>query len=197
MPNPNRFRMRIGLNHFLVVVTNSVGISVEYFAESVQKEPDWTMWLDYSDNPQLKGLRHSQFGWDLVGLARLFWAHISSPNQVPLSGEVTKPTATVSAPYLVPTKQDKRSTKETRELILAYVRDNPNCTRLDIAKALERSKTPYLLGQIEVLVKNGALARTRKMQREGRSEYRYVFVGRGRELDEKIEDFLFQLHKKD
>lgn len=62
-------------------------------------------------------------------------------------------------------------------MILEFVLENPNCTRLEISRHLGRSKNPFVLAQIEWLVMNGKLARTTNVRPNGTIEYRYIFVG--------------------
>lgn len=83
---------------------------------------------------------------------------------------------TVSSPYQKPPRQEKRSAEQAMAMIRDYVLAHPFCTRLEIARAIGRSKSPYLLSQIEWLVLNGTLARSINMRPNGAIEYRYIVV---------------------
>ena len=61
-------------------------------------------------------------------------------------------------------------------MIREFVLEHPFCTRLEIARAIGRSKSPYLLAQIEWLVMNGTLARSIQIRPNGAIEYRYIVI---------------------
>lgn len=85
--------------------------------------------------------------------------------------------STVSTPSQNKKRQEKRPAEQAMQMICQFVLDHPNCTRLEIARAIGRSKTPFLLTQIEWLVLQGHLARTVNPRPNGTFEYRYVYVG--------------------
>lgn len=66
--------------------------------------------------------------------------------------------------------------EQAMQLIHDFVLGHPNCTRLEIARAIGRAKTPYLLSQIEWMVLHGTLARTTNVRPNGVIEYRYIVV---------------------
>lgn len=85
--------------------------------------------------------------------------------------------STVSAPSRTQKQADKRPAGQSMELIRCYVVDHPGCTRLEIARGIDRKKTPNTIAQIECLVTIGQLARTHIIRPGGVVEYRYVFAG--------------------
>lgn len=77
------------------------------------------------------------------------------------------------------TKQDHRPRDETLTLILDTVaqHDGP-ITRTQIARALERTKTPHLIDMIEGLVESGYLVRHIKVFGNGVQGYTYQMAPR-------------------
>jgi hypothetical protein len=85
--------------------------------------------------------------------------------------------STVSAPSRTQKPQEKRPAGQTMQLIQDYVADHPGCTRLEIARGVDRKKTPHLIAQIECLVLLEVLARTHIIRPGGVVEYHYVYAG--------------------
>lgn len=72
------------------------------------------------------------------------------------------------------TKQDHRPRDETLALIVDVVANHAGpITRTQIAKALERAKTPHLIDMIEGLVEAGYLVRRVKVFGNGVEGYIY------------------------
>ena len=91
---------------------------------------------------------------------------------------------TVSIPSLHQKRQQKRPIEQTLALIREFVMQEPWCTRLDIARFLGRSKSPYLVAQIEWLVNNGTLGRSQNIRPNGFIEFRYIVVDDERFTDQ-------------
>lgn len=179
-PQDKRFRMRVGVGQFLVVTTSVVGVEVNYYSKSRLENPDWTLWLDYTDNPQLQGLRHPQLGWDLVGLAKLLWAYVVNPNQVRLNGGQSVETGeTVSAQYqVISGSQIRRESAETEALLYSVLQGaNRPMTRLQLARALGLTKSPNLITIIEGMVERGDIQRIEKQLKNGKSTFLYADNG--------------------
>lgn len=71
-------------------------------------------------------------------------------------------------------KQDHRSRKATRDMILAAIKSaNSGLTRTQIAETLERTKTPHLINLIEELVDEGLVTRHIKVFGNGVEGYIY------------------------
>lgn len=169
-PHDKRFRMRVGLNHFLVITTTVIDVSIEHYSKSAQKDPDWTMHLTYADNPQLEGLRHPQFGWDLVGLARLLWAQVMNPNPMQLTGaQRIEQGETVSASYeVINGAQAHRDAAETEALLRSVLQQAARpMTRLELVRAIGKTKSPWLISLIEGMVKRGAIQKTEQELENG------------------------------
>lgn len=72
-------------------------------------------------------------------------------------------------------KQDHRARKKTLTLILKTIENHPSgLTRSQIAKALERTKTPHLIRLIESLVEDGYVQRQVKIFGNGVEGYVYI-----------------------
>lgn len=154
-------------------------VAVHHFS-SPRAEPDYTIHFLASENPDMAELFHPVDGWDFVGLMRFLWRKIDVINTLDLRDPALREEfglRTVSGASQKPARQEKRSAEQALQLIQDFVIDNPNCTRLDIARALNRAKSPHIRAQIEWLVYNGVLARTQIVRPEGTIEYRYIFVG--------------------
>lgn len=68
----------------------------------------------------------------------------------------------------------RRSVGETMEMIVDVVKNAPQpMTRLQIARALERSKSPHLVGLIVELAESGAIFEHVRALPNGYLEYRY------------------------
>ncbi|MEL6405646.1 MAG: hypothetical protein AAFN11_19995 [Chloroflexota bacterium] len=77
-------------------------------------------------------------------------------------------------------KQDHRPKDETLALIVDVVANaQGGLTRTQIARALERTKTPHLIELIESLVDEGYLQRHIKIFGNGVEGYLYVLVDEG------------------
>lgn len=178
LPFQRNIRIRVGEGHFLLSTTPLL-VAVHYF-KSPQSEPDYTIRFDVSGNPELLTLYHPVHGWDLIGLLDFLWRKIDVFRTLNLRDEGLREQLglrTVSTPSQKSKRQEKRSMEQAMQMICDHARDNPNCTRLDIARAIGRAKTPYLLTQIELLVQAGTLARTHIVRANGVIEYRYFYAG--------------------
>jgi len=72
------------------------------------------------------------------------------------------------------TKQEHRDRDESLDLILMAIDNNPGgLTRTQIARALNRTKTPHLIELIESLVKEGYVQRQVKIFGNGVEGYIY------------------------
>jgi hypothetical protein len=73
--------------------------------------------------------------------------------------------------------QEKRAVGDTRRLIVDLVYDSPKpLTRLQIARLIDRKKTPHLIGLIEQLVAEGAITRGCSVAPNGVLTYWYVGI---------------------
>lgn len=171
-PTDKRFRVRIGLNHHLVVWTNVYGVQLEYFTKMNQEQGDWTVWLDYDENPDLKGLFHPVHGWDLVGLARLLWAYVDAAETIQ---RTSAKDGKVSVPFhLNPGIREWRESQETTLLIHSVLQAaNRPLSRKEIAKGLGKSKHPRLNKLIESMVEAGELTRSEEPLQNGKMKYLY------------------------
>lgn len=179
-PLPQRtFTVQLESGHLLVSATQlMVGI---HHVPNGQSEPDYSIRLWLVDNPDLAQLYHPKMGWDLPALVGLLWRKIDVFNTLNLRGvDIAKELGidTVSIPSQSKKRQEKRSEEQSMKLIQEFVLEHPNCTRLEIARGIDRSKNPYLLLQIEWLVLHGVLARTVNYRPNGAPEYRYIFLGK-------------------
>lgn len=84
--------------------------------------------------------------------------------------------STVSIPSQKRARQEKRPAEQAMQMIREFVLEHPNCTRLEIARGIDRAKSPYLLTQIEWLVNVGTLGRSVNIRANGVIEYRYIVV---------------------
>ena len=81
---------------------------------------------------------------------------------------------TVLKPYQRGRIEGRRPVGETRQMIVEIVqRAAAPMTRLQIAKALERSKTPHLVGIITELADGGRIVERVEQLANGMLEYRY------------------------
>lgn len=83
---------------------------------------------------------------------------------------------TVSTPSQLPApnkKQHKRGSWETERMILDAVSETNGMTRLQIARAIGRKKTPHLISIVENLVEHGLLLRDATPRRNGMLQYTY------------------------
>ena len=72
-------------------------------------------------------------------------------------------------------KQDHRARKKTLNLIMQTIENHPSgLTRTQIAKAIERTKTPHLIKLIESLVDEGYIQRQVKVFGNGVEGYLYL-----------------------
>lgn len=132
-----------------------------------------------SDNPELAQILHPVDGWDYIGLLSFLWRKIDILRTLDLRDEAVRAEfglRTVSIPSQKRARQEKRPAEQAMQMIRQHVLDNPNCTRLEIARAIGRAKTPYLLTQIEWLVMHGTLGRSTNIRPNGVIEYRYIVV---------------------
>lgn len=117
-----------------------------------------------------------RLGWDIVGLISLMRREIEKMAQLDLRDPALREElglSTVSVPSHHRSKQQKRRMGEAIELIGAYVEAHPGCTRLDIARGLDRAKSPHLIVQIEWLVTQKVILREHVIRENGAVEYRY------------------------
>jgi hypothetical protein len=142
----------------------------------LHEDPLWQAHFMIVDNPELAGLYSERLGWDLVGLISLMRSEIESMAQLNLRDTSVREElglSTVSIPSHHRSKQEKRSMGQALELIGDYVDAHPNCTRLEIARGLDRAKSPYLIVQIEWLVTQKVILREHIIRANGAVEYRY------------------------
>lgn len=178
LPFQRNLKVRLPKGHLLISATAKL-VTVHHF-KSPRAEPDYTMRFMVVENPELAHLMHPVEGWDFIGLVRFLWSKIDMLRTLDLRDESLRAEVglrTVSIPSQSKKRQEKRPMEQAMEMICAFVRDNPNCTRLEIARAIGRAKTPYLLTQIELLVQAGTLARTHIIRPNGVIEYRYFYAG--------------------
>lgn len=72
-------------------------------------------------------------------------------------------------------KQDHRAQDKSLNLIVTAIENSPSgLTRTQIARALERTKTPHLIELIENLVEGGFLQRQVKIFGNGVEGYIYI-----------------------
>lgn len=164
----------------LRIWTSSKAVEVTHLRRISDETPIWKAYFLTAENPSLARLYHSRTGWDIVGLIGLMRGEITKMMTLDLRDPALRAElglSTVSIPSQERKRQEKRSAEQAMQLILEFVRDNPNCTRLEIARAIGRAKTPYLLLQIEQMVQAGALARTHIIRPNGVIEWRYFFAG--------------------
>lgn len=170
-PTDSRFRMRAG-EHYLIVSTTRIGVQVEYYSQMAQAEPDWRVWLDYDENPDLLGLRDARLGWDLVGLARLLWAYVGAAQTVELTARQDGKVSTPS--HLMAGVRVWRESHQTEALILELLgRVNRPLSRAEIARELGLTKNPRLIELIESMVAGGELSRTEEPLANGKTKYLY------------------------
>lgn len=177
LPYQRNFRVRLGQGHLLIATTRLL-VTVHHFS-SPRAEPDYTIRFMVSDNPDLAAILHPVEGWDFVGLIYFLWRKIDVLKHLDLRGVDLKKELgidTVSVPSQTRARQEKRTMEQAMSMIRSFILKHPNCTRLEIARGIDRSKNPYLLTQIEWLVNNGTLARTTNVRPNGAIEYRYIVV---------------------
>lgn len=179
LPYHRNFRLRLPADQgHLVVATTSRMVSVIRI-RTPHGQPDYTIrWL-VSDVPALAALYDNLWGWNLVGLIGFIEREIDMATFDLRQGEAREwldDINTVSIPSLRPKRQHKRPVEQTIPLIREFVMSNPWCTRLDIARFLGRSKSPYLVAQIEWMVNKGILGRSQNIRPNGFIEFRYIVV---------------------
>jgi len=178
LPYQRNFRVRLSNGHLLISTTRLL-VTVHHFS-SPRAEPDYTIRFLVSDNPELAQIYHAVDGWDIIGLMRFLWRKIDMLKTLDLRDEALRSELglrTVSIPSQNKKRQEKRPAEQALQMICDFVLENPNCTRLEIARHLGRAKTPYLLTQIEWLVVQGQLARSMNTRPNGTFEWRYVYIG--------------------
>lgn len=177
-PLPQRsFKVRLKSGHVIVSATKLL-VAIHHVPDG-QREPDYTIHLMVEDNPDLAQLYHSFLGWDVVALVGLLWRKLDILRTLDLRDESLRAELglrTVSIPSQTRARQEKRTMEQAMKMICDFVLDHPNCTRLEIARGIGRSKNPYLLTQIEWLVLHGNLARSTNVRPNGAIEYRYMFI---------------------
>ena len=177
LPYQRNLKVRLPQGHLLISTTRLM-VTVHHFP-SPRAEPDYTIRFMVSDNPELAQLLHPIEGWDFIGLVKFLWRKIDMLNHLDLRDEKLRSELglrTVSSPSQKPQRQEKRPAEQAMAMIREHVLNHPFCTRLEIARAIGRSKSPYLLAQIEWLVMNGTLARSIQIRANGAIEYRYIVV---------------------
>jgi hypothetical protein len=177
LPYQRNFHVRLAHGHLLISTTRLM-VAVHHFSK-VRANPDYTMHFMVSENPELASLFDPLHGWDFIGLVAFLWRQIDVLNHLDLRDPAVRQELglrTVSVPSQKPQRQEKRSAEQAMQLIRAFVLEHPNCTRLEIARGINRKKSPHLLAQIEWLVRSGVLARMTNIRPEGTIEYRYIFV---------------------
>lgn len=178
LPYQRNFKVRLPTGHLLISTTRLM-VTVHHFP-SPRAEPDYTIHFMVADNPDMEELLHPVDGWDFIGLVKFLWRKIDVLKTLDLRDEGLRAELglrTVSGASQKPQRQEKRSAEQALQLIREFVCDHPNCTRLEIARGINRAKSPYVRAQIEWLVYEGVLARTHVQRPEGTIEYRYVYIG--------------------
>lgn len=178
LPFQRNFRVRLPHGHLLIATTKLL-VTVHHFP-TPRAEPDFTIRFLVADNPELLPLLHPVDGWDLLGLVRFLWRKIDILKALDLRDEAVRAELglrTVSTPSQNKIRQEKRPAEQALKMICDFVYEHPSCTRLEIARAIGRAKTPYLLSQIEWLVQCGQLARSQTIRANGVVEFHYVYVG--------------------
>lgn len=178
LPFQRNIRVRLDVGH-LLIATTPLMVTVHHF-KSPKAEADYTIRFDVSGNPELLELFDPVNGWDFVGLISFLGRKMGVLRTFDLRDPALREQAglrTVSVPSQKPQRQEKRPAEQALQLISDYVRDNPNCTRLEIASGINRKKSPHTIAQIEWLVHTGVLARTHVVRPEGTIEWRYIFLG--------------------
>jgi len=132
-----------------------------------------------ADNPALATLYTPRMGWDIVGLISLMRSEIAQMAHLNLRDPAVRAElgiGTVSVPFQHPEKQEKRPMGQALALITAFIGEHPGCTRLQIARGIDRAKQPNVIVQIEWLVSRGYLARSHGTSAQGRLEFRYTLI---------------------
>lgn len=182
LPYHRNFRLRLPAGHGALVVSTTQQMVSMHHVQTPRAQPNYSTYWLISDEPALAALHHDIWGWDLVALIGFIRRQIDVTALNLRDGEAREwldSLSTVSAPCRTQNRQEKRPAGQTMELIRVHVVDHPGCNRLEIARALQRAKSPYLIVQIECLVAIGQLARTHIIRPGGVIEYRYVFAGDG------------------
>lgn len=136
----------------------------------------WTAIYLLSENPALQALYHPRFGWDFVKLIGLMRSEVEEMLTLDLRDPDVRKEAgldTVSIPSRNRSLQHKRPKGQALELIADFVTAHPGCTRSDIARGLDRAKSPHLIVQIELLVQAQVIVREHVIRATGAVEYRY------------------------
>lgn len=178
LPHDRSFTVNLADGTSLRINATSQMVTV-YQHRKLHEEPMWRAIFFIADNPALGALYSQRLGWDIVGLISLMRSEIVALTQVKLNrGELRQflGTDTVSAPSQHGEKQDRRSNRAGLELILDFVRDNPNSTRLQIAGGIHRAKTPRVIAQIEYLVQLECLARLHATGTNKALEFQYIWL---------------------
>ena len=150
-----------------------------YHHRKLHEEPIYRAVFFIADNPQLGALYSGRMGWDIVGLISLIRSEIAKMATLNLRDNTIREEAgleTVSIPSHNRSKQEKRPMGQALELIADYIASNPGCTRLQIARGIDRAKSPYLLTQIEWLVSQKVIFREQFLRANGMREYRYYIA---------------------
>lgn len=150
-----------------------------YHHRKLHEEPIYRAMFFIADNPQLGALYSQRLGWDIVGLISLMRSEIAKMATLNLRDNTIREEAgleTVSIPSHNRSKQEKRPMGQALELIADYIASNPGCTRLQIARGIDRAKSPYLLTQIEWLVSQKVILREQFLRANGMREYRYYIA---------------------
>ncbi len=178
LPFQRNLKVRLPQGHLLISTTRLM-VAVHHFP-SPRAEPDYTIHFSVLENEEMLSLFHPVDGWDVVGLLRFLWSKIDMLKHIDLRDEELRRAyglSTVSIPSQKRLRQEKRPAEQAMQMICDYVLEHPSCTRLEIARAIGRAKTPYLLSQIEWLVQSGQLARTQTIRANGVVEFHYVYIG--------------------
>lgn len=178
LPYQRNFKVRLPKGHLLIATTKLM-VTVHHFP-SPRAEADYTIHFLASENEEMLSLFHPVDGWDIIGLMRFLWSKIDMLKTLDLRNEELRREyglSTVSIPSQNRVRQEKRPAEQAMQMICDYVLEHPSCTRLEIARAIGRAKTPYLLSQIEWLVQTGQLARNQTIRTNGVVEFHYVYLG--------------------
>lgn len=178
LPHDRTFIVNLSDGTSLRVWASSQLVTIYHHAK-LHEEPIWRASFLLSDNPGLAALYTPRMGWDLIGLISLMRSEIERMAQLNLREiDVKKELGigTVSTPFHDRSIQEKRPMGQTLELIADYVAANPGCLRSDIARGIDRAKSPHLVVQIEFLVQQKVIMREHFIRANGAVEYRYTII---------------------
>ena len=177
-PNDRTFIVNLADGTSLRINATSQMVTL-YQHRKLHEEPIYRAIFFIVDNPALGALYSQRFGWDIVGLISLMRSEIAEMTALNLRGVNLKKELgidTVSIPSQNSEKQEKRPMGQALQMITAFVDEHPGCTRLQIARGIDRANQPNVIVQIEWLVARGFLARSHGTSAQGRLEFRYTLI---------------------